>query len=61
MTNAPTRALSALRKLETLKWVKEFNKFDLYPKGDAIPDVEALKPYYASLLKKYNIDGKLKW
>lgn len=46
---------------ETLKWVKEFNKFDLYSKGDSIPDVEKLKPYYASLLKKYNIDGKLKW
>ena len=46
---------------ETLKWVKEFNKFDLYSKGDATPDVDALKPYYTSLLKKYNIDGKLKW
>ena len=46
---------------ETLKWMKEFNKFDLYSKGDAIPDVDALKPYYTSLLKKYNIDGKLKW
>ncbi|CAK9000490.1 unnamed protein product, partial [Durusdinium trenchii] len=46
---------------ETLKWVKEFNKFDLYSKGDALPDVESLKPYYAKLLKKYNLDGKLKW
>eukprot|EP00438_Fugacium_kawagutii_P036161 Skav228030 [mRNA] locus=scaffold1073:236214:237089:- [translate_table: standard] len=46
---------------ETLKWVKEFNKFDLYSKGDAVPDVESLKPYYSSLLKKYNLDGKLKW
>ncbi|CAE7447636.1 miox [Symbiodinium pilosum] len=46
---------------ETLKWVKEFNKFDLYSKGDAVPDVEALKPYYAGLLKKYGLDGKLKW
>lgn len=46
---------------ETLRWVNEFNKFDLYSKGDALPDVEALKPYYASLLKKYNLDGKLRW
>ena len=46
---------------ETKKWVKEFNKFDLYSKGDAVPDVEALKPYYATLLKKYNLDGKLRW
>ena len=46
---------------ETKKWVKEFNKFDLYSKADAVPDVEKLKPYYASLLKKYNLDGKLRW
>jgi len=46
---------------ETMKWVKEFNKFDLYSKGDAIPDVGSLKPYYASLIKKYNLDGKLRW
>eukprot|EP00449_Zooxanthella_nutricula_P036692 CAMPEP_0198615298 /NCGR_PEP_ID=MMETSP1462-20131121/159321_1 /TAXON_ID=1333877 /ORGANISM="Brandtodinium nutriculum, Strain RCC3387" /LENGTH=504 /DNA_ID=CAMNT_0044347097 /DNA_START=59 /DNA_END=1575 /DNA_ORIENTATION=- len=42
-------------------WVKEFNKFDLYSKGDEIPDVAALKPYYQSLLEKYNIGGKLRW
>lgn len=46
---------------ETLRWVKEFNKFDLYSKGDAIPDVESLKPYYQSLLEKYNIGGKLQF
>jgi inositol oxygenase len=46
---------------DLMKWVKEFNKFDLYSKGDAIPDVEACKPYYESLLEKYNIGGKLRW
>jgi inositol oxygenase len=46
---------------EMLQWVKEFNKFDLYSKGDALPDMEALMPYYQSLLEKYNIGGKLKW
>mmetsp|Transcript_126391 Transcript_126391/g.219057 ORF Transcript_126391/g.219057 Transcript_126391/m.219057 type:complete len:315 (+) Transcript_126391:117-1061(+) len=46
---------------DTLKWVKEFNKYDLYSKGDAVPDIEALKPYYQSLLKKYNIGGKLRF
>jgi inositol oxygenase len=46
---------------EMMKWVKEFNKFDLYSKGDAIPDVKALKPYYQSLLEKYGIGGKLRW
>jgi inositol oxygenase len=53
--------LQAPDDLETLKWVKEFNKFDLYSKGDAIPDVEKLKPYYKSLLEKYNIGGLLHW
>ena len=45
----------------TKAWVKEFNRFDLYSKGDAIPDVESLKPYYLRLLEKYNIAGKLRW
>jgi len=53
--------LEAPEDLETLKWVKEFNKFDLYSKGDALPDCEALKPYYQSLLEKYNIAGTLSW
>jgi hypothetical protein len=46
---------------DLMKWVKEFNKFDLYSKGDAIPDVEACKPYYQGLMEKYNIGGKLRW
>jgi inositol oxygenase len=53
--------LEAPEDLKTLEWVNEFNKFDLYSKGDAIPDCEALKPYYQSLLEKYNLDGKLRW
>jgi len=53
--------LESTEDVETMKWVKEFNKFDLYSKGDAIPNVEEVKPYYQTLLKKYNIDGKLKW
>lgn len=46
---------------EMMRWVKEFNKFDLYSKGDEIPDVEAVKPYYISLMEKYNVAGKLRW
>jgi len=53
--------LEAPEDIETMRWVKEFNKFDLYSKGDDVPDVEALKPYYQSLLEKYNIGGKLRW
>jgi len=46
---------------EMKKWVKEFNKFDLYSKADDLPDTEALLPYYQSLLEKYNLGGKLRW
>merc|ERR1712217_665083 len=53
--------LEAPEDVETMKWVKEFNKFDLYSKGDDIPDVEALKPYYQTLLDKYGIGGKLRF
>merc|ERR1719245_2878998 len=53
--------LEAPEDAEMMRWVKEFNKFDLYSKGDDVPDVVALKPYYQSLLEKYNIGGKLRW
>jgi len=38
---------------EILKWVREFNKYDLYTKSTTVPDVEKLKPYYQSLIDKY--------
>jgi inositol oxygenase len=38
---------------EMLKWVLEFNQFDLYSKAAAVPDVEKLKPYYQKLIRKY--------
>mmetsp|Transcript_44184 Transcript_44184/g.70209 ORF Transcript_44184/g.70209 Transcript_44184/m.70209 type:complete len:614 (+) Transcript_44184:95-1936(+) len=43
---------------ETLKWVKELNMIcsDLGEKPGA-----SSQAYYAELLKKYNMDGKLKW
>eukprot|EP01132_Coremiostelium_polycephalum_P005910 gene5910-7359_t len=43
-----------------LKWVKEFNLFDLYSKDPTPIDVDAIKPYYQSLIKKYFPDV-LKW
>lgn len=46
---------------EMMRWVKEFNQFDLYSKGDELPDVEAVKPYYISLCEKYNVGGLLRW
>jgi len=46
------------KKLEEL--VLKFNSFDLYTKSDETPDVEALRPYYQSLIDKY-CPGKLRW
>mmetsp|Transcript_22233 Transcript_22233/g.44767 ORF Transcript_22233/g.44767 Transcript_22233/m.44767 type:complete len:294 (+) Transcript_22233:106-987(+) len=45
----------------TLPWIREFNKYDLYSKGDDLPDPVRLKPMYQALMDKYGIGGKLKW
>jgi len=34
---------------------------DLYSKGDELPDVEAVMPYYQALCEKYGIGGTLRW
>jgi len=39
--------------IDMLKWVLEFNQFDLYSKDDNPIDIEKLKPYYEKLAKKY--------
>ncbi|CEP02153.1 Inositol oxygenase [Plasmodiophora brassicae] len=38
---------------EMKKWVLVFNQCDLYSKADETCDVNALKPYYQALIKKY--------
>ena len=43
-----------------LHWVLEFNKCDLYSKDAQLVDVEAVKPYYLSLIAKY-MPATLKW
>jgi inositol oxygenase len=35
------------------KWVKAFNRFDLYSKGDGKPDVEGLTPFYQELVDEF--------
>ena len=46
---------------ETLKWVIEFNKFDLYTKDESNPlDLANHWPYYQSLIDKY-LPGTLLW
>jgi len=43
-----------------LPWLDEFQSFDLYSKSNDIPDIEALRPYYQSLIDKY-IPGKIRF
>ncbi|KAL5477279.1 hypothetical protein EMCRGX_G024052 [Ephydatia muelleri] len=45
---------------EMMKWVREFNKFDLYSKADNVPDPSALKAYYQSLVDKY-LPAVMRW
>ncbi|XP_019457700.1 PREDICTED: inositol oxygenase 2-like isoform X2 [Lupinus angustifolius] len=46
--------------VENLKWLKIFNKYDLYSKSKVRVDVEKVKPYYISLIDKY-FPAKLRW
>ncbi|XP_028123841.1 probable inositol oxygenase [Camellia sinensis] len=46
--------------VENLKWLKIFNKYDLYSKSKVRIDVEKVKPYYRSLIEKY-FPAKLRW
>ncbi|XP_028123846.1 inositol oxygenase 2-like [Camellia sinensis] len=46
--------------VENLKWLKIFNKYDLYSKSKVRIDVEKVKPYYLSLIEKY-FPVKLRW
>ncbi|KAL4651818.1 hypothetical protein ACJW30_01G169500 [Castanea mollissima] len=45
---------------KNLKWLKIFNKYDLYSKSKEMIDVEKVKPYYLSLIDKY-FPAKLRW
>ncbi|XVE54152.1 hypothetical protein DITRI_Ditri03aG0057600 [Diplodiscus trichospermus] len=45
---------------EMLKWLKVFNKYDLYSKSKVRINLEEVKPYYLSLIQKY-FPEKLKW
>ncbi|KAK8706989.1 hypothetical protein V6N13_058058 [Hibiscus sabdariffa] len=37
---------------ENMKWLRIFNKYDLYSKSKVPVDVEKVKPYYLSLIEK---------
>lgn len=46
--------------VEMFRWVNEFNKYDLYSKGHAKPDLKALKPYYDDLFAEF-FPEKIAW
>src|SRR5918995_1587618 len=41
------------RDREMFKWVRAFNRYDLYSKGDGKPDAKALRPYYEDLINEF--------
>ena len=45
---------------DMVKWVRAFNRFDLYSKGAARPDVKALRPYYEELVQEF-FPEPLRW
>lgn len=45
---------------EIRKQVRSLQKYDLYTKSAAVPDIEALWPYYEKLIDKF-MPGELEW
>ena len=45
---------------EMFEWVRRFNPYDLYSKGDDKVDVATLRPYYDELIQEY-LPGKIRW
>jgi inositol oxygenase len=45
---------------EMFEWVRKFNPYDLYSKGDERPSLEKLRPYYDDLIHEF-LPGKLAW
>jgi inositol oxygenase len=48
------------RDHEMFKWVRAFNRYDLYSKSDGKPDAEQLRPYYEDLLAEFFPDP-IRW
>ena len=38
---------------EMVKWVRAFNRYDLYSKGAPRPKVDEVMPYYEDLVKEF--------
>lgn len=46
--------------VDMFRWVNEFNKYDLYSKGHAKPNLAELKPYYDELFAEF-FPAKIAW
>jgi inositol oxygenase len=42
------------------QWVRKFNPYDLYSKGEEKPSVDKLRPFYEELIAEY-FPGKINW
>lgn len=62
-TGGAYRQFMTVKDHELMKWVLEFNKFDLYTKdqGGINATVEELWPYYQGLIDKYFPESELAW
>jgi len=49
------------KDVDMLKWVLEFNQFDLYSKDNSPLDVNALMPYYVKIARKYFPTEKIRF
>jgi inositol oxygenase len=54
------RHLMSKHDEEMLPWVLKFNPYDLYSKGAAKPDLNAIKPYYEDLIAEF-FPEKIDW
>ena len=54
------RHLMTGHDVKMFDWVNEFNKYDLYSKGHAKPDMQEVKPYYDDLFAEF-FPEKIAW
>tara|TARA_Y100001933_G_scaffold152313_1_gene150774 strand:- start:335 stop:1147 length:813 start_codon:yes stop_codon:yes gene_type:complete len=49
------------RDAEYLKWIKDFNKYDLYTKSQKVYDLDDVREYYQPIAEKYLGKGPIYW
>jgi inositol oxygenase len=54
------RHLMSDHDVKMFDWVDKFNRYDLYSKGSAKPDIKELKPYYLDLIAEF-FPEKINW